>query len=789
MSNNQSVTQNERYPREGAVFISKTDLKGRITYCNRDYVEISGYQRHELLGRDHNVLRHPDVPAEVYENLWDTIQSGHPWSGAVKNRAKNGDYFWVNLNVTPLYKNGRTIEYLSVSTSPTRDDVEKAEAFYTGLIAGNVSLEPKGWTGVIAAFRRLKIRTLLAGTVFITSALLAFLACLIVLKVSTPYILMLLFIAGAATLLFGLLLTSYTTDPLTYVRSKLQQLSEGNYFDWLEVGGRTDEIGALLQGIKSTQIKLGFDVVDAREQAADAIRVKTALDNVSSSVMMIDPEFNIIYMNKMAENLFRNNEPYFCEDVPDFKAAELLGQNIDTLQIDPHHRQLFLETLTESSQLELVIGGRTMRLVTNPVIDDKGRRLGVAIEWSDRTAEVAVEEEIDSIVAAARNGDLGQRISLENKVGFFRQLAEGINSLIDVVDKVFSDIAEVMSYLAKGDLTRSIKADYVGTFGKVKDDINATMANLEDIVSQMRESAEVISMASEEISSGNNNLSSRTEQQAGALQETASSMEELTNTVKNNAEHAQQANQVAVSTWESAERGGEVVSNAVRAMDAINSASSEIAEIISVIDEIAFQTNLLALNASVEAARAGEQGRGFAVVATEVRNLAGRSATAAKEIKELIQDSVEKVKAGADLVNQSGETLQEIVDGVKKMSGIISGIASASAEQSAGIDRINQVVTSMDEITQQNAALAEQTSSASASLTDKARGMDELVSFFKVIKAQSRRPAGKQDVTARKQVTDIPLSAITSARPDSLIARPLPVLDAEVDEGDEWEEF
>ncbi len=789
MSNNQSVTHNERYPREGAVFISKTDLKGRITYCNRDFIEISGYQKHELLGQDHNILRHPDVPAEVYEDLWDTIQSGRPWAGVVKNRAKNGDYYWANLNVTPLYKNDQIIEYLSVCTSPTREEAEKAENFYTGLIAGNISLKPRGWSGLVAAFRGLKIRTLLAGTVFITAALLAFLACLIVFKVPAPYILVLLFFAGAATLLFGLLLTSYVTEPLSYVRSKLQQISEGNYFDWLEVGGRNDEIGELLQGIKSAQIKLGFDVVDAREQAADAIRVKTALDNVSSSVMMIDPEFNINYMNKTAENLFRSNELYIRENVPGFRTTELLGQNIDTLQVDPQRRETFLEALTERSQSELVIGTRTMRLVTNPVIDDQGRRLGVAIEWSDRTAEVAVEQEIDSIVAAARNGDLGQRISLENKVGFFRQLAEGINSLIDAVDKVFSDIAEVMSYLAKGDLTRSIEADYAGTFGKVKDDINATMANLEDIVSQMRESAEVISMASEEISSGNNNLSSRTEQQAGALQETASSMEELTNTVKNNAENAQQANQVAVSTWESAERGGEVVSNAVRAMDAINGASSEIAEIIGVIDEIAFQTNLLALNASVEAARAGEQGRGFAVVATEVRNLAGRSATAAKEIKELIEDSVDKVKAGADLVNQSGETLQEIVDGVKKVSGIISGIASASAEQSAGIDRINQVVASMDEITQQNAALAEQTSSASASLTDKARGMDELVSFFKVIKAQNRRSLAKQNVSERKQVTDMSHSVLPSVKPEVLIERPLPVPDAEADGDDEWEEF
>jgi len=209
-------------------------------------------------------------------------------------------------------------------------------------------------------------------------------------------------------------------------------------------------------------------------------------------------------------------------------------------------------------------------------------------------------------------------------------------------------------------------------------------------------------------------------------------MEELTSTVRNNADNAQQANQVATSARELAEKGGEVVGRAVMAMDQINTSSNKIAEIIGVIDEIAFQTNLLALNASVEAARAGEQGRGFAVVATEVRNLASRSADAAKEIKELIGDSVEKVHAGATLVNESGETLSDIVDGVKKVGDIVAEIAAASVEQASGIDQVNQAVTTMDEMTQQNAALAEQTSAASVSLYEKAQSMEQSIAFFTV---------------------------------------------------------
>jgi methyl-accepting chemotaxis protein len=784
------VTANERFGREGAVIVSKTDLKGNISYCNHEFVDISGYSESELIGRNFSQLRHPDIPGELFKELWKTVREGLPWTGVIKNRAKNGDFFWMNANITPLYQRGRIVEYLCVGTTPTTEEVREADRLYTDLNSGTASLEPTVWGKLLNHLRSVKIKTLLASTVFVTVTVLASIGALVITGVPNSIILALLGVAAIVTLTVGLLLTFYVTTPLVYAEGKLRQISEGNYFDWLEVGKRNDEIGALLRSIKSTQIKLGFDVIDAREQAANALRIKTALDNVSSNVMMADPESTIIYMNRSAEQMFRNNEEYLAQSIPNFRADGLFGRNMDKLYQDPRQQLPLLNTLTETTRFDFAINGRSFRVVANPVFDDRGDRLGTATEWSDRTAEVAVEHEIDSIVAAAQDGDLGQRISLQDKSDFFLQLATRINALIDVMDNVFSDIAEVMGYLAKGDLNRSIGTEYVGTFGKVKDDINSTMANLKDIVAQMRGSADVIAMASEEISSGNNNLSVRTDQQASALQETASSMEVLTSTVKHNAANAQQANQVAAGAKQSAERGGEVVSNAVRAMNDINIASGKIAEIVGVIDEIAFQTNLLALNASVEAARAGEQGRGFAVVATEVRNLAGRSATAAKEIKELIEDTVGKVRTGAELVNESGETLEEIVSGVQKVDIIVSEIAAASTEQSAGIERINGVVASLDELTQQNAALAEQTSSASASLSDKARGMDELMSFFAVGLAQIKKDSAAEKRFAKVQMSDAGETPILS----------VPVLDiradgdfsvsaAAGDEGEEWEEF
>lgn len=336
--------------------------------------------------------------------------------------------------------------------------------------------------------------------------------------------------------------------------------------------------------------------------------------------------------------------------------------------------------------------------------------------------------------------------------------------------QVFSEVGSVMNYVAEGDLTHKITGQYAGVYLDCKNAINGTIEKLSEIFGQISESAEIINNTSQEIASGNNNLSQRAEQQAANLEETAASMEQLTATVKKNADHTQQANLVANNARELAEKGGQVVAAAVAAMEEINTSSNKIAEIISVIDEIAFQTNLLALNASVEAARAGEQGRGFSVVATEVRNLAKRSATAAKESKELIQNSVQKVRTGREFVNQTGSALSEIVDSVKKVGDIIAMIASASVEQSAGIAQVNQAVTQLDEITQQNAALAEQASAASVSMSDLSSNMMEQLSFFKLHETTSaaphERPTSKVQPRANAKAEPRQLSSYQSTASD-----------------------
>ena len=291
---------------------------------------------------------------------------------------------------------------------------------------------------------------------------------------------------------------------------------------------------------------------------------------------------------------------------------------------------------------------------------------------------------------------------------------------------------QVAETVSSGDLTSQIEVNSQDEAGKVLQALKEMNTSLLSIVSQVRSSTDNIASASTEIATGNLDLSSRTEQQAGSLEETASSMEELTSTVRQNADNARQANQLAVSASEIAVKGGDVVAQVVDTMSGINESARKIVDIIGVIDGIAFQTNILALNAAVEAARAGEQGRGFAVVAAEVRNLAQRSASAAKEIKVLIDDSVGKVERGTQLVGEAGATIKEVVSSVRRVTDVVTEITAASQEQTSGIDQINIAITKMDETTQQNAALVEQAAAAAASLQDQAASLAEVVGVFKI---------------------------------------------------------
>ncbi|WP_414612001.1 methyl-accepting chemotaxis protein [Stenotrophomonas muris] len=378
-----------------------------------------------------------------------------------------------------------------------------------------------------------------------------------------------------------------------------------------------------------------------------------------------------------------------------------------------------------------------------------------------------INAEIKQLASAAAAGDFSLRGDAQRFDHDFRLMLENLNAMMAVSDDNLGKLSQLLSAIAEGDLTARMHGDYQGVFARMRDDANTTVAQLTQIVGQIQASASSITLAAGEIASGNSDLSRRTEQQAANLEETAASMEELTSTVRQNAEHARQANQLAIGAHGVASQGGDVVGQVVTTMSAIEASSKKIAEIISVIDGIAFQTNILALNAAVEAARAGEQGRGFAVVASEVRTLAQRSAAAAKEIKGLIDDSVGKVNDGSALVHKAGATMGEIVASVQRVTDIMAEISAASQEQSAGIEQVNQTVVQMDETTQQNAALVEEATAAARAMEDQAGQLADAVAIFRL---DNQVSAAVKAVAARAE----PARVTTVARPQPT-STPAPV--------------
>jgi len=490
------------------------------------------------------------------------------------------------------------------------------------------------------------------------------------------------------------------------------------------------------------------DITKQRQEALLNAAFRGALNQLDANVMVADNNLKVIFVNPAAAQMLARAQDALRKDLPGFDANALLGTSLELMTREPAVLRGAVEHLTDPVSRQEVIGGRTMKTVMSAMKDETGRRLGTVIEWFDRTQEVATESELQEVIGAVTAGNLENRISLEGKRNFFLTLSSGINELVDAIGSVVEEVQVLVAAANQGNLTKRIEtAGKPGLLVKIGSGINDLTENMAALVSQVKSAASEVSRGADEISQGNANLSQRTEEQASSLEETASSMEEMTSTVKQNADNAGQASQLAVAARDQAEKGGAVVAKAVKAMSDINDASKKIADIIGVIDEIAFQTNLLALNAAVEAARAGEQGRGFAVVASEVRNLAGRSATAAKEIKALIQDSVRKVDEGSTLVTQSGATLEQIVSAVKKVTDIVAEIAAASNEQSAGIEQVNKAVMQLDELTQQNAALVEEASAASQAMAEQARGLNDSMHRYRV-NGSSDAPLAARPATA-----------------------------------------
>jgi aerotaxis receptor len=518
---NMPVTDSEYVLKDGGTIVTATDLKGTITYANPYFVEASGFTETELIGAHHNIVRHPEMPSAAFADLWSTIKSGRPWTGMVKNRRKNGDYYWVLANVTPVIEKGKPVGYMSVRIKPTRQQIEAAATAYRSLANGKR----------IALRQGQVVNAGLAGRI---SRMLQ-----VPLKLR---------IASTMSLLFAFAI-------VTGVTAWSPELS----------------------------VKSGFGIWMAGLSAVAAVA---------------------------------------------------------TLSF-----------------------------------------------W--RYLAVAIVRPMQQALKAAQS-------------------------------------------MAGGDMTDAIETERTDDMGQLLRALRQMNVNLQSIIGDVRGNFEQMHHETRQLAQGSQDLSQRSDTQAAALEETSASMEQLAAAVELNAGHARRGNDLAGSASVIAEKGGSVMAQVVSTIAEISASSDKIADIVGIINGIASQTNLLALNAAVEAARAGEAGRGFAVVATEVRDLAQRSAAAATEIRQLIDSSLEKVRAGTKLVEGAGSTMQEIIDSVKTVTGIMEQISTATHQQSSGIGQVNQAVMQMDSVTQQNAALAAQANMTSTNLDSQATAVMKALAVFKL---------------------------------------------------------
>lgn len=497
-------------------------------------------------------------------------------------------------------------------------------------------------------------------------------------------------------------------------------------------------------------VKFATDITQATQRATFNLRALGGLENVEVNVMLADAAFNIVYGNASLTDMLRRAEMDIRKDLPNFNAGKILGTNIDSFHKNPSHQRGMLSNLKSTHKAQLKVGGRTFDLIVNPIDDDNKMRLGYVVEWKDRTAEVAIENEISSIVGRASEGDFSERIREDDKVGFLKALAQNVNGLLNTTAVGLEDVGRVLKLLANGNMTQKITASYKGLFGEVKDDVNATIDRLSDVIREVRGNADSLTNAAREISKTSQSLSQGASSQAAGVEEVSASIEEMAGSIKQNSENSRVTDQIATKAAEEAKEGGRAVTETVNAMKAI-------AGKISIVDDIAYQTNLLALNAAIEAARAGEHGKGFAVVAAEVRKLAERSQVAAQEIGDLATSSVKQAE-------RAGSLLQEMVPAINRTSDLVQEITAASNEQTNGVAQINQAMMSLNQQTQQNAAASEELAATAEEMSGQAGMLNNAMSFFDTGEGRSAPRGGQSErrSSARKSQNHVAVDGFDS---------------------------
>lgn len=727
MRNNLPVTQKEYRLPDDALLVSHTDLKGEIIYANELFVEASGFEYEALLGQPHNILRHPDVPEQVFADFWGTIQAGRPWNQIVKNRRKNGDHYWVEANATPIISAGKVTGYMSVRTPATREQIANAEKAYAAIKAKKAKLR---FGEADSLYKRYNPLAHWPPLVTIIPAAILAIATEIVGYVtgSRPGLLNNLVIFMT---LLSTVHVMYFLGRINDAIHAIDEIADGNLTVAVNTNGE-NKAGSLNRQIKSMQIRLGEQKNDEMISARKSARLEAGLDNLSANMMLADQNGTIAYFNASLKAYLTGLEEQIKEEVEDFDLNNLIGKNTGCLFKNNLEILQSIMSLKEPELFKFEFFGAQLQVQLTPISDERGNKLGTVIEWQDIFQEVYVQNSMKKLVEDAKSGRLHSRVDVSELTGFYRELSEEINSLMDSLQNTLKDISILIGGLSTKDLTLSVQSEHSGQYGWTIHNLVTSMNALRESFCRVNNQASEVSLSAVHVSESNGQLTSSIKAQSKELAQTSRAMRDLTHKVSQTTEQASISNELAQKTQEGVSLGNQSMQEAIVAMHEITEVSNQITGIVTLIDSIAFQTNLLALNAAVEAARAGEHGRGFAVVAGEVRNLAQKSAEAAREIKVLIDTTASKIEQGTQKVQNTGDTLTSIIDQVDEMTGNIALISQNATEQAQRINEVDISVKSLDESAKANAILVQENSSLADYLGEVAASMDALVGTFEL---------------------------------------------------------
>ena len=682
---------------------------GTILHANDNFLKTLGYTLDEVKGKHHSMFAEPSYSVSTeYRQFWEKLRRGEYDAGQYKRIGKGGKEIWIQASYNPIMDiNDKPFKVVKYATDITE---QKLRATFTlramgalQSVATNVMLADVDYNVV---YTNTSLEKMLAEAEAD-------------IKKDLPQF--------SAAKVVGTNIDAFHKNP-AYQRGMLANLKTTHKTN-LEIGGRKfflivnpilDEHGARLGTVVEWQDQTAMLAAREREEklAAENLRIKNALDKCTTNVMIANDKYEIVYMNESVTSMMMTNEAELRKSLPQFDARRLIGANIDTFHKNPSHQRGMLANLRTTYATQIKVGELYFGLVANPILDEKGERVGTVVEWKDRTAEVAVEKEVAEIVSGAMVGDFTRRIEMNGKEGFFKLLGDNINGLLQTSSAGMNDVVRVLSALSRGELSERVTNDYAGTFGQMKDACNTTIDALTMTITEVKSAVQTLASASDQVNATAQSLSQSASEQAASVEETSASLEQMTASISQNTENAKVTDGMASKAAGEATEGGEAVTQTVTAMKSI-------AQKIGIIDDIAYQTNLLALNAAIEAARAGEHGKGFAVVAAEVRKLAERSQVAAQEIGAVASSSVQ-------LAEKAGKLLEQMVPNIKKTSDLVQEITAASEEQSTGVKQINGAVTQLNKATQTNAASSEELAATAEEMGGQVQQLERSVSFFKL---------------------------------------------------------